>query len=122
MLQQPANEMLQPADIIELSDEELATVTGRGHNRNGKDKTIKTKDLANDLLNAGFNARPAKTGSHVVWTHETLPGQNIILQKKDRMTLEVAVKVRKTIQAVQEKTAGQSSSQVLSNAIDIDTI
>ena len=54
MLKQPENVMPPLEDTVELSDEEPATVTGRG----GKGKsigTIKSKALANDLKDAVIN-------------------------------------------------------------------
>jgi predicted RNA binding protein YcfA (HicA-like mRNA interferase family) len=107
--------------VIELCDEELALVTGRA-GKKSTDKTIKTKDLVNELKGAGFSARNVKTGSHVIWTHEAIPGYNVTLQQKSYTGIDVASHIRKTIQEVKEKTAGQSSSQGVPDVIDIDQI
>ena len=64
-------------DVSELSDEQLTMVTGSGKKRNPG--SIKTEELAKDLLDAGFTPRPAKKGAHVYWAHASLPGQVIAL-------------------------------------------
>jgi hypothetical protein len=103
-------------DVIERSEGVLAMVTGRGRREN--QGTIKTKDVTNELKDAGFTARQAKTGSYVIWRHETLPGHNIILEKKAYLPLSAAIQIRQAIQKVKAK----SSSQVVLDVIDIDKI
>jgi predicted RNA binding protein YcfA (HicA-like mRNA interferase family) len=63
-----ANEMPQTEAIVELSEEELTSVTGTGVNGMGKgSKSI--LDLKKQLADAGFTQQRAKTGSHSIWKH-----------------------------------------------------
>ena len=106
-------------DVSELSDEQLAMVTGSGKNKNPGSK--KTQELADSLLDAGFTPKPAKTGSHVYWIHASLPGQSITLDKKGSTVAShnSIADVKRAINQVQQK---GSSSQVASDVIDIDKI
>lgn len=120
-MKQSENGIPQHQDILELPDEELAMVTGRGGGSRNQG-TIKTKDLAKDLKDAGFTARPAKSGSHVIWTHDALPGHNVTLQSQDRAAFGAVIAVRDAIKQVKAKSPGQSSGQSSAQDIDIDQI
>ena len=108
-------------DVSELSDEQLTRVTGSGKKKNPG--SIKTEELAKDLLDAGFTPRPAKTGAHVHWAHASLPGQVITLDKKGSTvgSLNDMSHVKRAIKQVQAH-QGASSSQAEDGVIDIDKI
>jgi hypothetical protein len=104
------NEIPQPAALVEISDEELKTVTG------GVRGKPKIRDLIQDLNDAGFTQdRNAKGGggNHSFWIHPdsgaklSLSGSNRL---RDDAQLYQIKDVKKAIEKAANFSTGSSSS------------
>jgi hypothetical protein len=105
-----ANEIPQPSAIVEISDEELKTVTG------GVRGKPKIRDLIQDLKDAGFTQdRNAKGGggNHSFWIHPD-SGTKLSLSGGDKLRKDAQLYQMKDVKNAIEKAAnfnpGSSSS------------